>query len=138
MQVNNQELYYLCMYINIFSSSERELEYTLNKIEGILQSYGIVTKRANFRQEQVYLACLPIFENKSEIRNSSKRNILTEGLVSTYPFISTSIFDENGILVGKNIYNDSLILIDKFDKEKYKNANMCIFGTSRCWEIFLY
>jgi hypothetical protein len=30
----------------------------------------------------------------------AKRNILTSGLISTYPFISSSIFDENGIYIG--------------------------------------
>ena len=136
MQVNNQDLYYLCIYINVFAASEKELEYTLNKVEGMMQAYGIITRRANFRQEQVFRACLPIMENKIEIKNASKRNVLTDGLVATYPFISSSIFDEKGIFIGTNIYNESLILIDRFDKEKYKNANMCIFGTSGAGKSF--
>ena len=136
MQVNNQDLYYLCIYINVFAASEKELEYTLNKVEGMMQAYGIITRRANFRQEQVFRACLPIMENKIEIKNASKRNVLTNGLIATYPFISSSIFDEKGIFIGTNIYNESLILIDRFDKEKYKNANMCIFGTSGAGKSF--
>ena len=136
MQVNNQDLYYLCIYISVFANSEKELEYTLNKVEGMAQAYGIITKRANFRQEQVFLACLPIMENKIEIKNASKRNVLTDGLIATYPFISSSIFDENGIFMGINRYNESLILIDRFNREKYKNANMCIFGTSGAGKSF--
>ena len=69
-------------------------------------------------------------ENKKEIKTVAKRNILTSGLISTYPFISSSIFDENGIYIGDNMYNNSLVLIDRYDTNKYKNANMCIFGTS--------
>ena len=34
------------------------------------------------------------------------------------------------IFIGKNIYNNSLIFVDRYDQEKYKNANMCVFGTS--------
>ncbi len=136
MQVNNQDLYYLYIYIDVYADSEKELEYTLNKVEGIAQAYGIITRRANFRQEQVYQACLPIMENKIEIKNASKRNVLTDGLIATYPFISSSIFDENGIFLGTNIYNESLILIDRFNKDKYKNANMCIFGTSGAGKSF--
>lgn len=138
MQINNQEMFYLCMYINVFAENEKELKYLLNKVEGMLQSYGIVSKRANFRQEQVFLSCLPLMENKSEIKSASSRNILTDSLASTYPFISASIYDEGGILFGTNRYNESLILIDRFNKDKYKNANMCIFGTSRCRKIFFY
>ena len=68
--------------------------------------------------------------NKEEVKEVSKRNILTNGILATYPFISSSIYDEEGIYIGKNIYNKSLIFIDRYDKEKYKNANMCVFGTS--------
>jgi len=76
--------------------------------------------------------------NQNEIKNVSKRNILTSGLVSTYPFISSSIFDENGIFIGTNIYNDSLVFIDRYNTRKYKNANICIFGTSGARKILLY
>ena len=96
------------------------------------------TRRANFRQEQVFLSCLPIMENNNDIKYVAKRNILTSGLIATYPFISSSIFDESGIFCGTNIYNDSLVFIDKYNQEKYKNANMCIFGTSGSRKIILY
>ena len=96
------------------------------------------TRKANFRQEQLFLSCLPIMENNNDIKYATKRNVLTSGLIATYPFISSSIFDESGIFCGTNIYNDSLVFIDKYNQEKYKNANMCIFGTSGSRKIFLY
>ena len=65
------------------------------------------TRRANFRQEQLFLSCLPIMENNNDIKYATKRNVLTSGLIATYPFISSSIFDESGIFCGTNIYNDS-------------------------------
>ena len=74
--------------------------------------------------------------NNNDIKNVSKRNILGNSLVSTYPFISSNICDENGIFIGTNIYNNSLILVDRFNKNKYKNANMCVFGTSGAGKSF--
>ena len=136
MQINNEDLYFLYIYINLYSREKKELEYYLNKIEGIMQSKGMITKRANFRQEQIYKSCLPLMENNSDIKKSARRNVLTNGLLSTYPFISASIFDENGIFIGKNIYNNSLVFIDRYDTEKYKNANICIFGTSGAGKSF--
>ena len=135
LQVNNEDLYFFYIYINVFSNDKKELEYSLNKIEGILQSKGMQTKRAYFRQDIGNLACLPIMENSQEIKNVARRNILTSGLVGTYPFISSSIFDENGILIGTNLYNNSLVFIDRYN-EKYKNANSCIFGTSGAGKSF--
>jgi len=130
IQINNEDIYFLYIYINIFSNDIKELEHLLNKIEGILQSSGMQTRRANFRQEQLFLSCLPLMDNNKYLKNSTKRNVLTSGLTSTYPFISSAIFDENGIFYGSNIYNNSLVFIDKYNTLKYKNANMCIFGTS--------
>ncbi len=136
MQINNEDLYLLYIYINVFSEDSKELEANINNIEGILQSNGIQTRRANFRQEQVFFACLPFMQNSYDIKNASKRNILTSGLIATYPFISSSIFDEEGIFFGNNIYNNSLIFVDKFNREKYKNGNMCVFGASGAGKSF--
>ncbi len=136
LQVNNEDLYFLYIYINLYSENIKELEYNLNKIEGITQSKGMQTRRANFRQEESFFATLPIMENKEIIKNVAKRNILTSGLISTYPFISSAIFDKNGIFIGTNIYNNSLVFIDRYNTEKYKNANICIFGTSGAGKSF--
>ena len=136
MQVNNEDLYFLYIYVDIFADNLKDLKFYLNNIEGLMQSKGLQTRRANFREEQVLRSCLPIMENDIDIKNSARRNVLTSGLVSTYPFITSSIFDEEGIFIGKNIYNNSLIFVDRYNTEKYRNANMCIFGTSGAGKSF--
>lgn len=136
IQIDGEEIYFLYIYLSIFSKDKKELEYNLDKVETILQSKGMQTKRSNFRQEQLFLSCLPLAENNSELKKVGKRNILTKGLISTYPFISSSIFEESGIYFGNNLYNNSLVLIDKYNNQKYKNANMCIFGTSGAGKSF--
>ncbi len=136
LQINNEDLYYLYIYINTYSQDLKELENTLNKIEGILEGRGLNIRRAYFRQEQAYKACLPLMENNKILKEVAKRNVLTSGLICTYPFSSSAIFDENGIFSGINIYNNSLIFIDRYNTQKYKNANMCIFGTSGAGKSF--
>lgn len=136
IQVENEDIYFLYIYVTIYSETIEELNYNLNKIEGIMQSKGMQTRRANFRQEEGFLSTLPLLENKDILRDVARRNILTSGLISTYPFISSSIFDKNGIFIGTNIYNKSLIFIDRYNTNKYKNANMCIFGTSGAGKSF--
>ena len=136
MQIENEELYFLYIYIIVFEKNISELEKQINKLENILQTNGIQSKKAYFREEQTFLSCLPIMENNIDVKNVSKRNVLTSGLVSTYPFISSSIFDKEGIYIGTNIYNNSLIFIDRYNGEKYKNANICIFGKSGAGKSF--
>lgn len=136
IQVNNEDIYFLYIYINIYAENIKELEYYLNKIEGITQSKGMQTRRANFRQEEAFIGCLPLDENPILIKDIGKRNILTSGLIATYPFVSSTIFDEEGIFIGTNIYNNSLVFIDRYNTNKYKNANICIFGTSGAGKSF--
>lgn len=136
MQVENEELYFLYIYIIVFEKNIKELESQINKIENILQAEGIQSKKSYFREEQTFVSCLPLMENNLDIKNVSRRNVLTSGIVSTYPFISSSIFDKGGIFIGTNIYNNSLIFIDRYNCEKYKNANISIFGTSGAGKSF--
>ena len=136
MQINNEDLYFLYIYIVIYDTELKKLEYYLNKIEGITQSKGIQTRRANFREEEIFLSTLPFMENKEIIKEAARRNVLTSGLLATYPFISSTIFDSEGIFIGTNIYNNSMVFIDRYNTQKYKNANMCIFGTSGAGKSF--
>lgn len=136
MQVNNEDMYFLYIYIIVYSKEIQELEYYLNKIEGITQSKGLQTRRTNFREEELFLSCLPTMSNNKLIKEMARRNILTTGLLATYPFISSTIFDQDGIFIGTNIYNNSLVFIDRYDNKKYKNANICIFGTSGAGKSF--
>ena len=136
IQINNEDIYYLYIYINTYAENTKELEYLLNKLEGITQSKGLQTRRANFRQEELFLSTLPLMDNEEIVKKAARRNILTSGLIATYPFISSTIFDPKGIFIGTNIYNNSLVFIDRYNTEKYKNANICIFGTSGAGKSF--
>ena len=130
MQLNNQQLLYFYTYITTYSKNKEELKNQIKKIEEILQNSGLKSKKSYFRQEQTILANLPLNKNNSDIKKAVKKNILTDGIRGTYPFITSTIYDEKGILYGTDINSNSLIIIDKFDREKYKNSNTCIFGSS--------
>lgn len=136
LQINNEEMFFIYTYITTFSRDKKELENKINKIEGMVRSKGMQAKRAYFRQEQAYKSNLPFMQNNKDIKEVTKRNILTDSIQATYPFLSSSIFDETGIFIGTNVYNNSLIFIDKYDRNKYKNSNMCIFGTSGSGKSF--
>ena len=46
IQVNNEDLYYLYIYINLFSENIQEQEYLINKVECILESLRIKNKKS--------------------------------------------------------------------------------------------
>ncbi len=60
-------------------------------------------------------------ENKEIIKKSIKKKCINKWtFLATYPFISSSIFDDNGIFIGTNIYNNSLVFIDRYNTKNIK------------------
>ena len=92
LQVNDEAFYYLYVYITIYNEDLKYLKINIDKIISILQSRGIKVRQAYFRQEQAFFSTLPLMINHKDVKEATKKNILTEGLVATYPFISTSIW----------------------------------------------
>ncbi|MBQ9266843.1 MAG: ATP-binding protein [Clostridia bacterium] len=130
LQLGGEEFYYLYTYIVVYANSKEELEFDLQKLEGVLAGIGLTSRRAAFREEQAFLSAMPLMQNHKDLKEVTARNVLTSGLVSTYPFISNELCDENGVVIGINDSNHSLVMVDRFETEKYRNANMCILGTS--------
>ena len=130
LQIANEDLYYIYIYISVYADSLENLNDDMQKIESIASGIGLKTRRALFRQKEVFDTTMPIMKNKNTVKKYYKRNVLTSGLVGTYPFISNELCDENGVLIGINDFNKSIVMIDRFDSYKYKNSNMCIIGTS--------
>ncbi len=91
IQVNNEDLFYLYTYCIVIANNEKELQRNLAKIDGILQSSGFMTKKGNFRQEQIYKSCLPIMENNKDLKEISARNVLTQGLTRHISFYLINI-----------------------------------------------
>lgn len=102
----------------------------------LLISQDMDLRSCHFLQEQGFLSSLPLVNLDKKLYELSKRNVLTTGAASCYPFVSYSICDDNGILFGVNKHNNSLVIADIFDSKQYKNSNIAILGTSGSGKTF--
>ncbi len=130
LQLGDENFYYINIQIGIFAKSKEELEKDVSRIESVAIASGITTIRANYRQEEALKTVLPFMNLDKDIESITKRNVLTSGLVSSYPFVSNELFDKEGVLIGTNTFDKSIIMLDRFCTSKYKNANMFVVGTS--------
>ena len=133
---NNEDLYFMNILITVTADSDKELEWRIDELKKLLISQDIEVSHCHFREEQAFLSALPLVSLDKHLFARSKRNILTTGVASCYPFTSFEMCDDNGILLGVNKHNNSLIIVDIFNSRIYKNANMAILGTSGSGKTF--
>lgn len=133
---NNEDFYYMNLLITITASSREELEWRIQEMKKLLISQDMDLHSCVFLQERGFLSTLPLAALDKKLFELSKRNVLTSGAASCYPFVSYSVCDDNGILLGVNKYNNSLVITDIFDSRQYKNANICICGCSGAGKTF--
>lgn len=133
---DNEDFYFLNLLITITAVSVEDLEWKVNEMKKLLLSQDMQASSCHFREEQAFLSSLPLVSMEKKLYERSRRNLLTSGAASCYPFTSYEMCDANGILLGVNKYNSSLIIVDIFDSAIYKNANMAILGTSGAGKTF--
>lgn len=133
---SNEDFCYFGCMLTITAHSLDELNMRFSEIKKHLTRRDLSCKKASFQMLEAFKMSLPILDISKGIFKKSKRNILTSGLGSTYPFVSYEMSDENGVLLGTQ-ENGSLVLLDNFDSSKYSNANMCIMGSSGSGKTYL-
>ena len=133
---NNEDFYYLNLLITVTAPSVEDLEWKASEIKKLLLSQDMDVCNCHFREEQAFCSALPLVSMEKGLFERGKRNLLTGGAASCYPFTSFEMCDDNGILLGVNKYNSSLIIVDIFNSAIYKNANMAILGTSGAGKTF--
>lgn len=133
---NNEDFYYINLLVTITAENVEDLEWKCAEMKKLLLSQDMDVLPCSFCEEQAFLSALPLVSLEKHLFERSKRNVLTLGAASCYPFTSYEMCDNNGILLGVNKHNNSLIIVDIFDSRVYKNANMAILGTSGAGKTF--
>lgn len=118
-----ERFYQYGLYITVYGNSEQELENTLAQLQVLLEGRLVYTKPALFQVEQGFTSTLPLGHDRLTVAT----NMNTSPLSTSFPFVSSDLTSNSGILYGINLHNSSLILFDRFSLE---NANMVIFAKS--------
>lgn len=102
----------------------------------MLKSMDMQVSECHFQQEAALRSVLPFLQCNPGLEKKSRRNVLTSGAASTYPFCSFEMSDDNGVLLGVNRNNNSLCIVDLFNSKVHKNANLVLLGTSGAGKTF--
>lgn len=133
---NYEDFYYANIIVTVTADSLENLEWRIAEVRRLMVSQDMDIRPCLFRQEEAMRAVMPFCQLDRKLFERGKRNMLTSSAASCYPFTSYEMSDENGILLGVNKHNNSLVIVDIFNSRVYKNANMAILGTSGAGKTF--
>jgi conjugal transfer ATP-binding protein TraC len=88
-----------------------------------MATMGVVIKVATLQQEETFQSTIPYGMDKINMT----RNLDTTAIATTFPFVSSELTMEKGVLYGINLHNSSLVIFDRFS---LPNANSVILATS--------
>ena len=121
LQQSQEKLFDTGVYIVLYADTEDELSRLESKLVSMMEAKLIYIKPALFEQLEGLFSILPT--NKDDIRVYSPMN--TGPISSFFPFVSEDLTSNQGIMYGINLYNDNLVIFDRFSLE---NANQVVFA----------
>lgn len=118
-----EKLFQVSIYTTLIADSLPELNKLTTSLESVLSTKLFYSKTAIFQQLEGLQSVLPRAENSL----SQKRNLDSSSAALTFPFVSSELVQESGILYGVNKSNNSLVILDRFS---LNNGNSIIFAQS--------
>lgn len=118
-----ERFFQFALYITIPALSKKELEAVSKQIESVLAGILLLGRKATLQMENAFKSTLPLHDDRLRVY----RNMDTTSIATTFPFTSSSLTSDTGLMYGINEHNGSLIVFDRFQME---NANSVIFGKS--------
>lgn len=118
-----EKFFQFALYVTAYSDSMEEMDRISDQIEDIFGSRLVYSKRVYFQSEQGFNSTLPLGNDELYITF----NMNSSPIASSFPFISSELSSDRGILYGINRHNNSLILFDRFSLQ---NANSVVFASA--------
>ena len=123
IQRGQEKLFQMAIYVCLRADSLTELNKITKLLEATLSARLFYSKVARYEQLDALQSVLP----RSEDQLSQKRNLDSSSAALTFPFMSSELVQETGILYGVNKSNNSLVILDRF---ALHNANSIVFAQS--------
>jgi type IV secretory pathway VirB4 component len=123
IQRGQEKLFQMSIYVCVRAESLEELNKTTKLLEATMSARLFYSKVARYQQLEALQSILP----RGEDQVMQKRNLDSSSAALTFPFMSSELVQESGILYGVNKSNNSLVILDRFSLH---NANSIVFAQS--------
>jgi conjugal transfer ATP-binding protein TraC len=123
IQQGVEKFFKIGVYIQVYADTQDQLERNSQFVESMFDQQNIIIKRAALQMDDGFNSCLPILKDDLFVYS----NMNTSPLSACFPFVSSDLSSNTGILYGINRHNSSLVIYDRFELE---NANAVVFATT--------
>ncbi len=118
-----EHFFQFAFYVTVYAKDKEELQKRTEDVENIFGGKLMLSKHVLYQAEQGFTSTLPLAIDELMIAF----NMNSSPIASSFPFVSSELSSDDGILYGINRHNNSLVLFDRFSLQ---NANMVVFATS--------
>ncbi len=129
LQRGTEKFFEYSLYYTVYADDKKKLQQVAKQAQSILGGRLVLSKPARLQMEHAWKSTIPLGVDELGIN----RSMNTGPLSSSFPFTSSDLTTNEGILYGVNRHNDSLVIFDRF---KLPNANSVIFATSGAGKSF--
>ena len=123
IQRGQEKLFQMSIYICLRADSLSELDKLTQLLENTLSARLFYSKVARYQQVEGLQSILP----RSQDQLNQRRNLDSSSAALAFPFMSSELVQESGILYGINKSSSSLVILDRFSLH---NANSIVFAQS--------
>lgn len=126
---SGQTLNDVCIVLTVRASTVKTLTSYVRQIKSDMKSRLHIEPVGSFLQQRKYFYLTSPFLITNDVFKRLSHDILSGDISSMYPFLTSSIYDPTGFLVGTTETND-LLSLSTFNTSNFNNANLFVVGTS--------
>ncbi|MEK7212247.1 MAG: DUF87 domain-containing protein [Patescibacteria group bacterium] len=129
LQQAQEKLFSTGVYVAAYADTPEELNKLEGRITSMMETQLIYIKPALFEQLDGFLSVLPLADDRLDITSPMNSTPIS----SFFPFVSSNLTSDQGVMYGVNLHNNNLIIFDRFSLE---NANQVVFAKAGSGKSF--
>ena len=122
------DLYDAAVMITITGASPTEIDLKMKGLKSIASSSNLKLYPLRYQCEEAFNACLPCGTLPNDLFRKMRRNMMTDGAATLYPFTTFELIDDDGLNIGES--NGAPVIPDFFNRTVFDNPNIFICGKS--------
>ncbi len=131
LQRGEERVFSVSLYILLRAASPRALDELTRRVETTIDGMLAQSRVTILEQERGFHACLP--QGRDDLL--VYRNLDTSSLVTMFPFTSSTLSMDRGVLYGVAKRSQTPVIVDPFDST-LENANLAVFAVAGAGKSF--